>query len=371
MTKTFITKRLTILVFLSFIHFLSFGQSEVIKDSIPDKGYPYKLPIWGQKAYEKGYGDQLQLPLGVNINYVYAYIDMKISEFTLNIGDYDLSDILNIETLNFTEVSATSSGLNYRADAWVFPFMNVYGLFSKISGGTNVRLQPTWKDSLGNIILQLPEFGASVDFDAIAYGVGTTLVFGYQNYFLSTDINYSATDTELLDNQVGVMNLSARLGYKFDLSRKNPDFFLAAYVGIMNRDFVGAKGSSGSIQFNEVFPNIDTVFNDRIDTRVAENNEKIDNLNPITDAGEIVKLKAQNLALEEIQTRVNDSEAFSSSINYFIKKDMIQTRTVQFGFNLQLNKHFMFRGEYGISGSQKFILTGLQYRFGIKNKSKS
>ena len=45
---------------------------------------------------------------------------------------------------------------------------------------------------------------------------------------------------------------------------------------------------------------------------------------------------------------------------------MIQTRTIQFGFNLQFNKHLMFRGEYGISGSQKFILTGLQYRFGIK-----
>jgi hypothetical protein len=76
------------------------------------------------------------------------------------------------------------------------------------------------------------------------------------------------------------------------------------------------------------------------------------------------------LALQEIQSKVNESGAFSSSINYTIKKDMIQTRTFQFGFNLQLNKHFMFRGEYGISGSQKFILTGLQYRFGIKRKSK-
>lgn len=365
MLKLLITKKANILVFMLLVYFISFGQSDMLRDSIPDKVYPYKLPIWGQKAYDKGYGDQLQLPLGFNMNYVYAYIDMKISEFTLNIGDYDLSDIINIETLNFTEVSATSSGLNYRADAWIFPFMNVYGLFSKIQGETSVRLQPTWKDGVGNIILQLPEFGATVDFDAIAYGVGTTLVFGYQNYFLSTDINYSATDTELLDNQVGVLNLSARLGYKFDLSTKNPDLFLAAYVGIMNRDFVGAKGSSGSIQFNEVFPNIDSIFNDKIDARIEENNQAIANLNPVTDAGEIIKLEAQNLTLKEIQTRVNESGAFSNSINYFIKKEMIQTRTVQFGFNLQLNKHLMFRGEYGISGSQKFILTGLQYRFGI------
>jgi len=348
-------------------HFLCFSQNEILTDSISKKGYPYKLPIWGQKAYDKGFGDQLQLPLGVNFNYVYAFIDMEISEFTLNIGDYDLSNIINIETLNFTEVSATTSGVNLRADFWLFPFMNIYGLYSKISGGTNVSLQPTWKDALGNILVQLPEFGASVDFDALAYGAGTTLVFGYQNYFLSTDINYSATQTELLDDQVGVLNLSARLGYKFDLSKKNPDFFLAAYVGVMNRDFVGAKGSSGSIQFNEVFPDIDNVFNEKIDTKVEQNNQAIANLNPILDASEVIRLKAQNIALQEIQNKVNDSEAFTNSINYFIKKDMIQTRTFQFGFNLQLNKHLMFRGEYGVSGSQKFILTGLQYRFGIKN----
>lgn len=352
---------------LLFCHFLCFSQNDFLTDSKSKTVYPYKLPIWGQKAYDKGFGDQLQLPYGFNVNYVYSFIDMEISEFTLNIGDLDLSDILNKETLNFTEVSATSSGVNLRADLWLFPFMNVYGLYSKVTGGTNVSLQPTWKDAIGNIILQLPEFSTSVNFDAAAYGAGTTLVFGYQNYFLSTDINYSATSTALLDGQVGILNISARLGYKFNLSQKNPDFFLAAYVGVMNRDFVGAKGSSGSIKFNEVFPDIDTVFNDKVDAKIAENEQKISDLgsSPILNANEIIKLQAQNIALNEIEQRVNDSEAFSNSINYFIKKDMIQTRTFQLGFNLQLNKHFMFRGEYGISGSQKFILTGLQYRFGL------
>ncbi len=362
-------KYLCFLFFL--IGFYSYSQFDTKNnDSIPKGTYPYKLPIWGQKAFEKGYGDQLQLPLGVNLNYVNTFIDMKITEFALNVGNTDVSNIINIETLNFTEVSAVSNGINLRADFWLFPFMNIYGLYSNVSGGTNVSLQPTWRDELGNIILQLPEFNADVDFNAQAYGIGTTLVFGYQNYFLSTDINYSATDTELLENQIGILNLSARLGYKFDLSKKNPDFFLAPYIGIMNRDFVGAKGSRGSIQFNEVFPQIDTVFNEKINTKVESNNQEIQGLNPILDADRIIKLKAQNLALREIQSTVNDNDAFSTSINYFIKKEMIQTYTFQFGFNLQMNKHFMLRGEYGISGSQRFILTGLQYRFGIKQKEK-
>ena len=119
-----------VVLILLFCHFLCFSQNEILTDSISKKRYPYKLPIWGQKAYDKGFGDQLQLPLGVNLNYVYAFIDMEITEFALNIGDYDLSSIINIETLNFTEVSATTSGVNLRADFWLFPFMNIYGLYS-------------------------------------------------------------------------------------------------------------------------------------------------------------------------------------------------------------------------------------------------
>tara|TARA_B110001454_G_C12673583_1_gene414842 strand:+ start:169 stop:1257 length:1089 start_codon:yes stop_codon:yes gene_type:complete len=354
-----------VIIILLMFNISSWSQNLTINDSIVEKKYPYRLPIWGQKAYDKGYGDQMQLPLGFNVNYVNAFIDMEITEFTLNVDGFDLGDIINSETLNFTDVSATTNGVNFRGDLWLFPFMNVYGLFSKVKGGTNVSLQPTWKDGLGEILLQLPEFSASVDFDAIAYGFGSTFVFGYQNYFLSTDINYSATKTELLDNQVGIFCLSLRLGRKFNLSKKNPDLNLAGYVGVMNRDFIGADGSSGSIKFNEIFPDLDATFNEQITEKISNNTDIINGLNPILNSDEIIKLKAKNLALERIQTSVNESEAFSKSINYSIKKEMIQTYTFQFGFNLQLNKHWMFRGEYGVSDSQRFIMTGLQYRFGL------
>lgn len=327
--------------------------------------YPYRLPIWGQKAVDKGYGDQLQLPLGFNLNYINAFIDMEITAFELKLGDTDLTGIINPETLNFKEVSATTNGVNFRADAWILPFLNVYALFSKVAGGTNVVLEPTWRDADGDIILQLPEFKADVNFDAVAYGVGSSLVFGVDNYFLNSDINYSATATELLEKNVGFLTLSARAGYKFDLRSKTNDRFIAAYVGMMYRDFVGAKGSNGSIQFNEVFPNIDNVFNDKVDTKIAENEAEIENLNPILDASEIVKLKAQNQFLTSLQNRINDNEVFSTNVNYFIKKDLIQTSTFQFGFNFQINKQWMLRGEYGVSASQRFLLTGLQYRFGI------
>ncbi|QDO94553.1 hypothetical protein FNB79_11445 [Formosa sediminum] len=333
------------------------------KDSI---AYPYVLPIWGQEVADRGMADQLQLPFGVNLNYVNVFMDLEITEFGLEVNGKDFSDVLNVETLNFTQVSATTNGVNLRADAWILPFLNVYTLFSRVTGGTQVALQPTWTDATGEVILQLPAFSSEVEFDATTYGIGTTLVFGWNNYFLSTDFNYSRTNTELLENQVGYATLSARAGYRFGLSKRNSDLFIAPYAGAMYRNFVGAKGNTGAIGLDEVFPELDATFNEAVDAKIASNEEIINA--PETSAAEKIRLQAQNQALTTIEEKVNESGLFSTRVDYEIRKELAQTVTFQMGFNLQINKNWMLRGEYSLSDEQRFILTGLQYRFGVKKK---
>lgn len=345
----------------------AFLVSQTLKGQQQDTtGYPYILPVWADKVQERGMADQLQLPFGVNLNYVNAFMDLKIDEFELLLGGRDLSGIINAETLNFTEVAATTNGINLRADAWVLPFLNVYGLLSVVDGGTNVSLQPTWKDATGEVILELREFSSNVEFDALAYGIGTTLIYGWNGYFSSIDANYSRTETALLEKQVGYLTFSGRLGYRFPLSKSNSDFFLAPYAGMMYRNFVGDRGSRGNIGLEEVFPELDQTFNQNVEEKIAENNAVINN--PETPATEKIKLQAQNQALTQIRDVVNESGVFSTDIEYYIKKDLIQTITFQFGFNLQISKKLMVRGEYGVSDSQRFLMSGVQYRFGIKKK---
>lgn len=328
--------------------------------------FPYVLPVWGDKVQERGMADQLQLPFGVNVNYVNSFMELEISEFELMVGGKDFSGVLNTETLNFTGVDATTNGVNFRADAWILPFLNVYGLFSQVTGGTNVSLQPTWKDATGEVILELPEFSSEVEFDAIAYGAGATMIYGWKGYFSSVDVNYSRTETELLEDQVGYLTLSARAGHRFFLKKENRDFYIAPYIGMMYRDFVGAKGSNGSINLDEVFPDLDETFNNKVDEKTAANDEIIND--PNTSPSDKIKLQAQNQAIETISNRVNESGIFTTSIDYFIHKELVQTVTFQFGFNFQINKTLMLRGEYGVSDSQRFLMTGLQYRFGVKKK---
>lgn len=353
--------------FLSFlVAIILAGNVQAQKLETDSAIYPYVLPVWGQKAQDRGMADQLQLPFGLNLNYVNAYLDMVITDFNLKVGGKDFSGVINLETLNFQEVSATTNGLNLRADAWVLPFLNVYGLFSSVTGGTNVALQPTWKDAEGDVILQLPEFSSNVEFDALAYGLGTTLIFGWDGYFSSIDMNYSRTETELLDDQVGYLTLSARGGHRFFINKANKDLFIAPYVGVMYRNFVGPRGSNGSINLDEVFPELQGTFNEKVDGKIAANEAIIND--PSTSTSERIKLQAQNQALQTIENQVNESGVFSTEIDYFIQKELVQTITFQFGFNLQINKNWMVRGEYGIADSQRFLMSGVQYRFGVKKK---
>ncbi|MCQ1872643.1 hypothetical protein NOH57_25670, partial [Escherichia coli] len=80
-------------------------------------------------------------------------------------------------------------------DAWVFPFMNLYGLLGKTTG-----------QSVSDIRVRTPLFTGGafpgggtqylkfrLDFQGSTYGVGTSLVGGMNNWFTSLDANYTQT----------------------------------------------------------------------------------------------------------------------------------------------------------------------------------
>ena len=310
--------------------------------------YPYHLPIGGgrDKVYGRGY--DLPLPIGIGVNYVFNEMFLDISEFGMSINNVDLSPLLNMESLGFKKNVATSSGVNLRIDGWVIPFLNVYGLFSQVSGSTSVRLAPAF----GGI--KFPEFGSTVDFDASAYGLGATLVYGYKNYFISGDINHSWTSTELLTKQVEVLTMSGRVGRSFKLKRDQSVVF---YVGLMYRNFTKAEGNSGAIKLNDALPGIEDAYNNWYNGLTPIEQKTLNRgYNQIEDAvydktGEAVDIGEGNL--------------FRSNIGYTIKKELIQTTSFQFGGQFEFDKRWALRGEFGIAKEIKFILFGLNYRLGI------
>jgi len=375
-------KKLILILFVGILSFPAQGQDLPEKEEqLLDTIYPYLLPIYGQKVAERGYSTQL--PFGFNLNYTHNEMDLFISEFYLNIGS-DPNSLLNqladeyltLETLNFQRVNATTDGLNIRADMWLFPFANVYGLYAANRGVTGVYLQPEWYDDNGDLLLSLPAFGAEAQFDAMTWGIGTTWVYGYDNYFVSVDANFTKSYSELLDDPAKLVVASARVGNLIEFKKERK---LAVYVGGMWRNFVDRKGNYGSIKLNEVFPDIGNNVFPAIDQRVQANtgqinanNATISTLNPDrpAEAAQIALLEQQNSVLngknQALGTLDNGLQTlFASDVEYKIQKEIINNWSVQFGFNFQFTENWQLRGEYGVANGNTFVLTGLQYRFGL------
>lgn len=344
--------------------------------------WKYDLPIWGKKAAKRGY--KLQLPYGINAMYVNTIVGLDISKFRLEIGEGQYQDFidekLNVETLNFTKVRAYFNGLNFRPDVWFFPFLNVYGIITTGTGNTEVELAPQIPYGKGDDILYLPSFGSKVDFKANAYGLGGTFIYGFgRNYFVSIDANYSWTVSDLLEDNVGVVTASGRVGEHWDLG-KSKQQKLAVYVGFMYRNFTNSKGTRGQINLSEVFPDLENQVTTGIDNRVTKNNQSIEEnkesiagLNPINDREEIEDLRAdnrvltaKNIALNSLDEQLAKSGIYDTEIRYEIKKTMLQNWTFEFGASYNLNDHWAIRSEIGSSSEQTLILAGLTYRFGLR-----
>ncbi|QWG07467.1 hypothetical protein [Flammeovirga kamogawensis] len=309
-------------------------STKVIKEK-----YPYRFPIWGQKVMDRGI--EFPKPAGISVSYIFNEMYLDISEFNMSIGGIPMDDILNEETLGFKKTRAFTNGTNLRADLFVLPFMNVYGLFSLNKGGTEVSLQPTFGGTT------LPEFGSKVEFDAVTFGGGMTLHYAIQKYFISADINISSSKSALLDQNVGVVTSSYRLGRRFQFKNKTK---LAFYIGAMYRNFINHTGNSGRITLGEALPGLEESYTNWYDGLSGP----------------------QKKIMDQVEQRIADrleGKGYSSvgeiPIAYYIQKDLIQKWTFQFGGNYELNDRWMIRGEYGVSNYSKFLMTGVNYRFGL------
>ena len=333
-----------------------------------NKDWPYALPIWGQKVADRNI--ELQLPLGFNVNYVYNQMSLELTEFSMNFFDGEnLDDIINPETLNFTETVATSNGVNLRADAWVLPFVNVYGIYARNQGTTKVSFQPQVVENNlgpnGNLkeirTLENPISVPEVQFSTNSFGIGTTLVYGWDDYFVSADGNVTWTSSDLLAETITFFVGSARIGRRATF-RNNMK--LAVYVGVMYRDFVNKESNSGSLGV----PELDEAMTNALNAFSAINDEQIalweslPNATPGKDE-KLAELNARDERLDAATERVASSDA----INYRINKEIINNWTTQVGFNFEISPHWMYRGEYGYRAGQKFFMSGLQYRFGFKH----
>lgn len=340
-----------LLFFLTFFQYNASGQyttkkvrsvHEAYTDSLKNVEYDYIFPIFGQGAYKKGY--DIPYPAGIMANYMWMRQNILLENFQLGIKTDNVDiPLTDVDFIQFGENGNTSYTVNVRPDLWLFPFLNVYGIFGYGSSTTEVNL--TYPIELNSVVEQ----------NLSTAGFGLMSAFGIGPIWLSVDANFTWNKPELLDKAVNVNVLGLRAGHTFTFKNK-PYRNFAVWMGGMR---VGMSSSTeGAITLIDALP---PEAWDRRDEIVNDYWNWYNSLNPIDDAGKIIV--ADNVLTPIVESL--DAADGSTVIRYGMDKRVQDIWNGVIGVQFQLNKSFMFRSEAGIIGNRKSILLSANYRFKI------
>ncbi|HEV8245851.1 MAG TPA: hypothetical protein VGP93_08780 [Polyangiaceae bacterium] len=165
------------------------------------------LPFLGEEARKRGY--ELPEPFGVGLVYYKLVRDIDVTDLRLGSNGAPPTSVSRYADLGS---STNVDNVNIKADAWLLPFLNVYGIVGKI-----------WNKSDTTVNVTLPPLvpgGASRSFtttlpttlEGTVKGVGVTLAGGYESFFGALDVNWAKADLGF-DERFKAVIASARAGW--------------------------------------------------------------------------------------------------------------------------------------------------------------
>lgn len=317
---------------------LSKKQQEYV-DSLKQVEYNYVFPILGQKAYSRGF--DIPYPAGLMGNFIWMKQGIVIENMQLGITSENIDLPLSpIDFIDFGTNTNTSYAANFRPDIWVFPFLNVYGLFGYGTSTTEVNL------------VEPVEMKSIVSQGMSTAGVGVMGAFGLGPLWMSVDANWTWTKPELLDDPVRVKVLGLRLGKTFQF-KNHPEMNVAFWAGGM-RARMGST-TIGQIRVGDAIPQETW---DRVDEIVTDYYTWYNGLDPV------MKALVDNSAFPDFIESLDNAEG-NTIIRYGMDKRPEEEWNMVIGGQFQVNKHWQIRSEGGIVGDRKSFMFSVNYRFRI------
>ena len=310
-------------------------------DSLKRVEYKYIFPFWGQGAYRKGF--DIPYPAGIMANFMWLKQGILIDNLQLGFYNEDRDIPLTpIDFIEFGDNINTSWTANTRIDLWLFPFLNVYGIF----GYGNSRTEVTLTYPL--------QFTSVVDQGISTMGVGAMGAFGIGPVWVSIDGNMTWNKPELLEKPVRVSVLGIRVGHTFVFKNRR-DRNIAVWAGAMRASM--STETRGEIAMRDALPS--SVY-DRRDEFVNNYWEWYNSLDPSKPLDQ-KKIEAADKVLTPIVESVEN--VGDGTVRYGMDKQVKEMWNGIIGAQFQLNKHWMFRTEAGLIGDRKSILGSVNYRF--------
>ena len=315
-------------------------KHEAYTDSLKQVDYHYIFPIWGQKVYKKGF--DIPYPVGIMANSIWMRQDIIFTNFQLGFQNEGTDIPLQpAEFIQFGKNTNNSQNYTVRPDVWIFPFLNVYGLFGAGSSTTNVKL------------VAPIDLDAEVKQDFTTKGFGLMAAGGVGPVWISADFNWTWNKPKLLDEPVQVSIIGLRVGHTF-VFKQNPKRNIAIWIGGMRAKM--ASETSGQISINEALPNFlekkDEIVSDYADWRTSSAYDDL----TLAQKGVV------NTVIDPIVESIDAADG-EGIIKYAMDKQTKELWNGLVGAQFQLNKHWQFRTEAGIIGNRKSFLFSANYRF--------
>ena len=318
------------------------SKHQAYTDSLKQVDYRNIFPVFGKKAYKKGF--DIPYPTGVMFNYFYAKQGLIIDNLQLGLDTPNQNiPLTDVDFLEFGDNISTVNNFMIRPDLWVFPFLNVYGIFAVGTSSTEV-----------NLMVPI-ELKSVVDQSVQTTGFGGTAAGGIGPVWIAFDGNITWTKPELVEESVKVTTFGIRFGHTFT-SKVRPDRNFSIWAGAMKAS-IGAT-TKGAIKLKDALP--PEVF-DRAAEIEAAYFEWYNSLNPNNPLDAIKIAKADQI-LTPIFERIGAADG-ESVISYSLDKRVKQEWNGVIGAQYQLNKNWILRSEGGIIGDRKSFLLSLNYRF--------
>jgi hypothetical protein len=286
--------------------------------------WKYTFPLMGEKLAQRGM--RFPLPFGLGLNYAFVNQPIDISRVAVGVNDGEMVDLSNVIT--FDRVDSTVHALNFRADLWVLPFLNVYGMGNYI---------PQAKTAVS--IAEPFSFDAGAKQSGYGGGFGLTGAVGVWGFFGTIDVNWTWNKLQKINLPVGTFLLTPRVGRNFG---KLAGIEWIFWVGAM-RQKIESK-TRGEIQLSDAVSGVaDGSFQERLQ-------DWYDDL----PAG-------QRALVQGFVERIGPRE--NPVIRYDLDKAIAFPWNMLVGTEIGLSDAWRLRAEVGFIHRTQVVL-GLNYRFG-------
>lgn len=160
----------------------------------------------------------LPLPYGVSAFFTYMTRNIDISNVEVAFLDQPKQSINDFSTFNIINQSTVAA---VKADAWLLPFLNLYGLMGYVS--TNATLDATI--TIDRILFPGPEIVIPIsnnsNIQGNYFGIGSTMVAGHGSWFILGDLNYGYSKLDEFNGKIDFWMFSARTGFQTLLNKNN------------------------------------------------------------------------------------------------------------------------------------------------------